>query len=360
MNEKILELNNISKIVTHKNEEKTILKDINLDIAKNKTLGIIGPTGSGKTTLLRILNMLDEPTSGQIKYRNEIVTSKSLDYRRRIAMVFQKPIVLKGNVFDNVYYGLKIRGIKKGDCMDEISKYLDIVNLSGYENQNANTLSGGETQRLALARTLILKPELLLLDEPTANLDPNSTAQIEEIIKDIQENSDTTLIISTHNLLQGLNLCDDIILLNKEIIQKSPSKELFKKPKNRFVAKFLGIKNIKRGVVSSDKKYSNINLNSINIQSTEECSLEECYFYIRSDEISLSKEKKSLDIDNTNQIKGTINKIIDLNLSIEITVDAGTEFKVDMTRNTFNINNFNVSDEVWMQFEKSNVHIIDD
>ncbi len=359
MNEQILELNNVSKIVTHKNEKKTILKDINLEITKNKTLGLIGPTGSGKTTLLRILNMIDEPTSGHIKYKNKIVTSNSLDYRRRIAMVFQKPIVFKGDVFDNIYYGLKIRGIKKRECIDEISKYLDIVNLSGYENQKANTLSGGETQRLALARTLILKPELLLLDEPTANLDPNSTLQVEEIIKDIQKNTDTTLIISTHNLQQGLNLCEEIALLNKEIIQRSPSKELFKKPKNQFVANFLGIKNIKKAAISQDGPNTNIDLNSIHMQSTEKCNNKESYVYIRSDEITISKDKKP-DINNENQIKGTITKIIDLNLTIEITVNAGTEFKVDLTRHSFNKNHFSVGEEVWLQFEKSNVHILDE
>ncbi len=359
MNEQILELENISKIVAHKNENKTILKNINLEITKNKTLGLIGPTGSGKTTLLRILNMIDEPTSGHIKYKNKIVTSKSLDYRRRIAMVFQKPIVFKGTVFDNIYYGLKIRGIKKRECEDEIFRYMDIVNLSGYENQKANTLSGGETQRLALARTLILKPELLLLDEPTANLDPNSTHQIEEIIRDIQKNTDTTLIISTHNLQQGLNLCEEIALLNKEIIQKSPAKELFKTPKNKFVANFLGIKNIKHGSISPDGPNTNINLNSITIQSTEKCNNKESYVYIRSDEITVSKDKK-LDIDNENQIKGTITKIIDLNLTIEITVDAGTEFKVDLTRLSFNRNDFAVGDEVWLQFEKENVHMLDE
>lgn len=359
MNEKILELNNMTKIVTHKNEEKTILKNINLDIAKNKTLGLIGPTGSGKTTLLRILNMIDEPTSGHIKYKNEIVTSKSLDYRRKVAMVFQKPIVFKGTVFDNVYYGLKIRGFGKRECKDKISEYLNIVNLSGYENQKANTLSGGETQRLALARTLILKPELLLLDEPTANLDPNSTLQLEEIIKDIQKNSDTTLIISTHNLLQGLNLCEEIVLLNKEIIQKSPSKELFKKPKNKFVANFLGIKNIKKGTISSSDNDTHINFNSIDIQSSEKCDNDETYLYIRSDEITLSKDKKA-DIDTENQIKGTIIKIIDLNLTIEVTVDAGTEFKIDLTRNSFKENEFHVGDEVWLHFEKRNVHLLDE
>ncbi|WP_458457037.1 TOBE domain-containing protein, partial [Methanobrevibacter sp.] len=211
----------------------------------------------------------------------------------------------------------------------------------------------------ALARTLILKPELLLLDEPTANLDPNSTLQIEEIIKDIQKNTDTTLIISTHNLKQGLNLCEEIALLNKEIIQKSPSKELFKNPKNKFVANFLGIKNIKKGIISQDDSYTNIDLNSINIQSTEKCNNKESYIYIRSDEITMTKDKKS-DIDNENQIKGTITKIIDLNLTIEITVNAGTEFKVDLTRHSFNKNNFDVGEEVWLQFEKSNVHMLNE
>lgn len=359
MTETILGLENISKVVNHKNKEKTILKNIDLDIYKNKTLGIIGPTGSGKTTLLRILNMIDEPTSGHIKYKNKVVTSNSLDYRRKIAMVFQKPIVFKGDVFDNVYYGLKIRGYKKGECESEILKYLDLVNLTGYEHQKASTLSGGETQRLALARTLILKPEILLLDEPTANLDPNSTLQIEEIIKNIQKNTETTLIISTHNLIQGLNLCDEIVLLNKEIIQRSPSKELFKKPKNKFVAEFLGIKNIKKGLITPEESLTNIKIDSINIKTDESTTKKESYLYIRSDEILVCREQNQ-NACAENQIKGTITQIIDLNTTIEIKVDAGIEFKIDLTRNFFSDHKFNVGDEVWLQFKTSDVHLLND
>lgn len=359
MVEKILELENISQVVNHKNSQKTILKNINLDIYRNKTLGIIGPTGSGKTTLLRILNMIDEPTSGQVKYQNKIVTSNSLDYRRNIAMVFQKPIVFKGDVFNNIYYGLKIRGIKKRECEDEILKYLEMVNLTGYENQKASTLSGGETQRLALARTLILKPEVLLLDEPTANLDPNSTIQIEEIIKNIQKNTDTTLILSTHNLIQGLNLCDEIVLLNKEIIQRSPSKELFKNPKNKFVAEFLGIKNIKKGLITSEGPLTNIKIGSVNIKTDESTTKKESYLYIRSDEIIVSQEPKQ-NYSVENKIKGVITQIIDLNTTIQIKVDAEIEFKIDLTRSFFNKQGFDIGEEVWLQFKASDVHLLND
>lgn len=303
--------------------------------------------------------MIDEPTSGHIKYQNKIVDSSSLDYRRRISMVFQKPIVLKGDVFDNIYYGLKIRGLKKRECEDDILKYLDIVNLSGYEHQKASTLSGGETQRLALARTLILKPEVLLLDEPTANLDPNSTLQIEEIIKKIQKNRDTTLIISTHNLIQGLNLCDEIVLLNKEIIQRSPSKELFKKPKNRFVANFLGIKNIKKGkIIDRSENYTTISCDSIQINSTETIANEDIYIYIRSDEIEINKERLP-EYDDENQIQGKVTNILDLNTTIEITVDAKTTFKIDLSRNIFNQLNIEKEDNVWIHFKYEDTHILE-
>jgi len=157
-----------------------VLKDINLVVHHNEVLALIGPTGSGKTTLLRIIDLLDQPTIGHVFFKGvdicHLPSQNKLAMRRKMAMVFQKPVMFKASVYDNVSYGLKLRG--EGKAKDEVLRAIKEVGLLGYESRDANTLSGGEMQRIALARAMVIKPELLLLDEPTANLDPKSALDI--------------------------------------------------------------------------------------------------------------------------------------------------------------------------------------
>jgi tungstate transport system ATP-binding protein len=191
-----------------------ILDDIQLTAERGEVLGLIGPTGSGKTTLLRLINLLEEPTLGSIAFDGINVTDlpekEKIKIRRRMAMVSQKPVMFKGNVQYNVSYGLKIRG--KED-KERVAQALQEVSLSGYESRDASTLSGGEMQRIALARALVLEPELLLLDEPTANLDPNSAASIEDIIRGFA--GKTTIVLATHNMQQCQKLANRVAVLIK-------------------------------------------------------------------------------------------------------------------------------------------------
>ena len=188
-----------------------ILKDINLKVEQGEVLALIGPTGSGKTTLLRLIGLLDKPTIGEIIFDGLEVSGlperERLKARRRMAMVFQKPVMFKTSVRENVSYGLKIRG--EGRIDERVEAAIKAVGLSGYESRDANTLSGGEMQRIALARALVLEPELLLLDEPTANLDPKTAASIDALISCFEG----TVIMATHNMLQARKLADRIAVL---------------------------------------------------------------------------------------------------------------------------------------------------
>jgi len=205
----LLELKGINKSYG----QAKILDDIDLTVEKGEIMGLIGPTGSGKTTLLRLINLLDPPTSGSIVFDGILVTDltekEKLKARRRMAMVFQKPVMFRASVHENVSYGLKMRGMSRKEMVREA---LSAVGLLGYESRDANTLSGGEMQRTALARALVLEPELLLLDEPTANLDPKSAASIDRIIQDISGQK-TTVIMATHNMRQCQRLAHRVAML---------------------------------------------------------------------------------------------------------------------------------------------------
>jgi tungstate transport system ATP-binding protein len=167
---------------------RPILKDVSLNVAKQEVLAVIGPSGSGKTTLLHILDLLVRPTSGAILFDGIDTSASEITrrrLRRRMAMVFQRPTVFSDSVYDNVAYGLRVRGMKSGEIRPKVSHALETVGLVGYEARKAATLSGGEVQRVALARAMVIEPELLLLDEPTANLDAVSTSKVERLLAQV-------------------------------------------------------------------------------------------------------------------------------------------------------------------------------
>ncbi len=216
----LLEVRSLSKSIG----PAKILKGIDLTVERGEILGLIGPTGSGKTTLLRLINLLDEPSAGYILFDGRMVSGKPekelLCARRKMAMVFQKPVMFKASVEANVSYGLRMRGRAdatdaaggKMSMSDRVEESLAAVGLSGYESRDANTLSGGETQRIALARALILQPDLLLLDEPTANLDPGSAASIDSLLQSLA-GSRTAVILATHNMQQCRKLAGRVAVL---------------------------------------------------------------------------------------------------------------------------------------------------
>jgi tungstate transport system ATP-binding protein len=216
-----------------------ILSDINLNIEEEGTLALIGPTGSGKTTLLHLIDLLDEPTQGEIIVDGVKVTglseSERLKIRRKMAIVFQKPVMFRASVRENVSYGLKIRG--KSSIEERVKEAISAVGLEGYESRDANTLSGGEMQRIALARALVLEPDVLLLDEPTANLDPKTAMDIDMLISRFEG----TMIVATHNMQECQRLADRVVVLQEGRITALGRPEDIFEPKDRSAPFFSSI-----------------------------------------------------------------------------------------------------------------------
>src|SRR5690606_38053217 len=170
--------------------EKVVLKDLTFRIEKGEIFTFIGPSGTGKTTILRLIDLLENPSSGSVLIEGndtKVSEGERVALRRRMSVVFQKPAALRGSVYENVALGLKFRGTPADEMRVRVTEALGLVGLDGYEERKATTLSGGELQRVAIARALVSRPEILLLDEPTANLDPASTERIENLISSINE-----------------------------------------------------------------------------------------------------------------------------------------------------------------------------
>ena len=213
-----------------------------LDVPRGVTCCIVGPTGAGKTTLLRLLDLLETPTSGTISLGGSPMPRNGrgiVAWRRRMALVPQRPGLFDLTVAGNVQYGLQVRGLRGPEARDRVAWALAEVGLAGYASRRAATLSGGESQRLALARALVLDPEVLLLDEPTANLDPAGVALVEGLVKKLRRRG-TTLLLVTHNVFQARRLADKVVfLLAGRVVEQGPASQVFSSPRDPRTAAFL-------------------------------------------------------------------------------------------------------------------------
>lgn len=212
-----------------------------LEIRRGEILGIMGPSGAGKSTLLRLLNFLEPPTSGSITFKGQALngsTRPPLALRRKVAMVFQEPVLLSTTVEGNVAYGLSIRGER--EIKRRVSEAIKLVGLEQLTHAQARTLSGGEAQRAALARAMVIEPEVLLLDEPTANLDPHNVALIEGLISAFNRERGTTIVLVTHNVFQARRLAHRaLLLLEGRVIEVGDAAQVFTNPADPRTAAFI-------------------------------------------------------------------------------------------------------------------------
>ena len=236
-----LSLKNISK----KYKDKEILKNITFDINEGELVCILGPSGCGKTTLLNIIGGFVSDYSGDVLLSNENINNIPPE-KREIATVFQSfGLFTHKNVIDNVSYGLKLLKIDKNMRGKRARDMLEKVGLAGYEKKKIKELSGGEQQRVAIARSMVLNPKLLLLDEPLSNLDVHLRDVMRKEIKRIQKQFGVTMIIVTHDQEDAFKLADRVIVINEgHIEQIGTPEELYKQPKSNFISSFIGENNI--------------------------------------------------------------------------------------------------------------------
>jgi tungstate transport system ATP-binding protein len=216
---------------------RTVLHVPRLQVAAGRTLAVIGPSGAGKSTLLRLLNFLEPPDGGELHFFGAPVplAGPPLAARRAVTTVFQRPLLLDGSVWDNVAYGLRIRGQYRPAL---VAAAIERVGLKELARAPGRALSGGEQQRVALARALVFGPRVLLLDEPTANLDPENVAIIEGIVAE-QRRAGATVVIVTHNLFQARRLADDAaLLIGGALVEAGPAAALFERPQDPRTAAF--------------------------------------------------------------------------------------------------------------------------
>lgn len=207
-----------------------------LEVCKGEVFVLLGPTGAGKSTLLRLLAGLEIPTTGSVRFENQSIAK--LAVRRRIVMVHQRPLLLTGSVRFNIEYGLRVRGAK--GRLRSVDAMIEQLRLGELASRSANALSGGQIQLVALARSLVIEPDVLLLDEPTANLDPAHVALVEETVLRKRENRKLTVVWATHQLFQARRLADRVaLLLEGQLAEVAETDAFFEHPADQRTADFV-------------------------------------------------------------------------------------------------------------------------
>lgn len=334
-----IELNDI-----YKKFEGFELKHINLTIKKGEFFVILGPSGAGKTLILEMIAGLLKPDSGKISGVNQ----------DKIGFIYQDYWLFPHlNVFQNIGYGLRIRKSDKNTTHDKVKEIAEKLEIKHLLYRKITHLSGGEKQRIAIARAMAISPDIYLFDEPTSSLDRNLRLKTRRLFLNLHKQTSSTFIHVTHDFEEALSLADKLaILLNGKIVQCSKPDEVFNQPQTKEVADFLGYRNVFGGMV----KNSVFSASGISI-SVPIKKADFAYIAVRSDEIILSK--KRILSSARNSFTGRVENILKKASGVEVVVNAGLLFSVDITRQSFEEMDLKIGDKLWMTFKVSSIKVFE-
>ena len=306
-----------------------------LQIEENSVTALLGSNGSGKSTLLNLLAFIKQPAAGDINFAGKKVDSRQLtDYRRQVGYVQQKPYLFNYSVVQNIELGLKLRGQDKNGRRQQVETLAEQLKIEDLLTRRASQLSGGEVQKVAIARALVLQPAVLLLDEPFTHLDEASRGEIENILLSLASSGSQTIVFSTHEALQAQKLASQVCTLVQGRIGFAPQVNAFS------------------GELDSSAHVFKTARLAIHVSSMLETGTK---LAIDSTHLVLSRNK--LDSSMRNQFKGRVVALREANSEINITVEAGETWQVMITREALSELNIDIGAEVWLSFKSSAVQV---
>jgi putative spermidine/putrescine transport system ATP-binding protein/spermidine/putrescine transport system ATP-binding protein len=283
--------------------EFTAVKRIDLTVPDNSFVTFLGPSGCGKTTTLRMIAGLTDITEGDLMIRGNRVNSLPI-HKRNLGLVFQNYALFPHKtIFDNIAFGLKYRKVSKADIAEKVNKALDLVQLPHVADRYPNQLSGGQQQRIALARAIVIEPDVLLLDEPLSALDANLREEMRVELKRIQRELGVATVFVTHDQSEALAMSDKLVVMNNGFVeQEGAPEEVYNNPASAFVADFLGHSNIIAGNLGSpDAAFTNVQLESgetlltTDEQTVKAKNSKDVRAVVRAEKIDLSEQNKASD-----------------------------------------------------------------
>lgn len=336
------------------------LNHISFQVEKGDYLTILGLSGAGKTVLLELLAGLVKPTSGSIHYLGEDLTRSSIQ-SRPFGLVYQDMALFPHlTVHQNIMYPMKARRVPVSRAKTRIHELASLTQTDHLLKRYPGTLSGGEAQRVALARILAADPEVLLLDEPLASLDVKLKQQLRELLKKINQ-SGKTIIHVTHDFMEAATLSKKIAIIeNGTLIQWGVPDEVFRNPVSEFVARFSGIKNIFPCQFHSHEQhngiYKGITINQMAIHLVKKPEKDHAHLMIPGEDIIVSE--KQLQTSAINQYKGTVTDIYTLHNTVELIVKTQEEFSIMVSKKSLHNLGLYPGKEVWISFKASAVRIL--
>lgn len=351
----MLKLKNINKKL-----EAFSLSDIDINVSKGDYFVLIGKSGSGKSMLLEIITGIITPDNGSILLNNKDIINTPIQ-KRNIGIVYQKPTLFPHmSVFDNIAYPLKIKKLKKEDIKNKVQKLAEDTEITNLLKRNISNLSGGEIQRVTIARTLATNPEILLLDEPLSFLDVQLRKGMLSLLRKLNQKGQTIVHV-THDYEEALALSNKIAIIeNGSIIQTGTPQDVFHNPKSEFVANFIGISNFYKGKLLRSDDNSELKVFETSevkiLTSTNENTGSEGYIIIPDEAITISNEE--LNSSSVNNFNGIIKDIYPNKLGIEIVIDIGIELTAKITNYSYERLQLDIGKKIWISFKASSIRFI--
>lgn len=334
------------------------LADVSLQVPMGEYLVILGPTGAGKTLLLETIMGFHIPDHGKVLLDGRNIT-ETLPEKRGIGYVPQSCVLFPHmTVRKNMEFGLRVRGIKDVERKARVDRIVDSMSLNHLENLFPTTLSGGERQKVALARVLAIEPRLILLDEPLSSLDADTKRGMKDELRRIHRELQVAVVHVTHDQMEAFSLAEKVaVMRNGRIVQTGNVADVFGNPRDEFVARFLGYENIfEAKVKQTGGGFSLLESGSLVVRAAVNVKSEACMIGVRPEDIILGRTQLS---GMANTFKGTVQDMIDLGSVVSVAVKAGLPFEASVAKRAFLDMRLDQAQEVWIGFDAESVKVFE-
>ena len=338
------------------------VKELDFDIREGEFLAIMGPSGCGKTTTLRMLAGLEAPTTGEIRLNGRVMNDVR-PHDRDTPLVWQSLALFPFlSARENVEFGLKMRGVDKAERKERALKWLGKMGILEFADRDISTLSGGQKQRVALARSLVMEPQILLLDEPLSALDAHLVIRMQAVLTDLQRELGITFVYVTHSQSEAFAMADRVIIMGDgEIAQIGAPKNIYRAPANQFVAEFVGRNNILSGAVTSLAGDTAtiatpsgdfiVPMNKVVLSDGQKAS-----FVISADLVHIARDRPVGD--NVAQCRLISEEFVGSMVTLFLEDATGQEFKVQMQERELSKFELTSGDEIWLSWDTSSAHVL--